>query len=228
MEPVSDHLSDQGGVAAGAIVDNKVHLDLVFYSLVHDLNGIHDHLRVKHAADHFVKREGFGLGFLIAHPKGSDEPDDHLASRVEKLRSYLGELLPQRRQPGPVGKYHPYPMPFQDLEYRVCQICVGPKLDVVPGILGNLGKEIIQILGQSCDRDPVILDVVFLLEDESIQAGAEDVNSRLIELLHENIRVQVICILDLTRPPLQFPGDYDLRDLEKKKVAFLHVLPVFL
>jgi len=33
-----------GGVAAGAVVDNEVHLDLVFYSLVHDLNGILGHL----------------------------------------------------------------------------------------------------------------------------------------------------------------------------------------
>ena len=47
MEPVGDLLGDQGGVAAGAVVDNEVHLDLVFYSLVHDLNGILDHLRTK-------------------------------------------------------------------------------------------------------------------------------------------------------------------------------------
>ncbi len=30
----------RGAVAAGAVVDNEVHLDLVFYSLVYDLNGI--------------------------------------------------------------------------------------------------------------------------------------------------------------------------------------------
>jgi hypothetical protein len=44
METVSDLLGDQGGVASGAVVDNEVHLDLVVYSLVHDLNGILDHL----------------------------------------------------------------------------------------------------------------------------------------------------------------------------------------
>ncbi len=33
MEPVGDLLVNQGGVAAGAVVDNEVHLDFVFYSL---------------------------------------------------------------------------------------------------------------------------------------------------------------------------------------------------
>ena len=47
MEPVSDLLGDQGGVAAGAVVDDEVHLDLVFYSLVHNPIGILDHLRTK-------------------------------------------------------------------------------------------------------------------------------------------------------------------------------------
>jgi len=82
MQPVGDLLGDQGGVAAGAVVDNEVHPDLVFYGLVHDLYGILDHLRIQHAADHFVKREGFGIGLLIAHPKGSDKTDDCLLSRV--------------------------------------------------------------------------------------------------------------------------------------------------
>ena len=84
MEPVGDLLGDQGGVAAGAVVDNEVHLDLVFYGLVHDLNGILDHLRIQHAADHFVEREGLGIGFLIAHPEGSDEADDNLLAGVEE------------------------------------------------------------------------------------------------------------------------------------------------
>ncbi len=68
MDSVIDLLGDQGGVAAGAVVDNQVNLDLVLHGLVHDFSGILDHLRVQHAADHFVKREGFGIGFLIAHP----------------------------------------------------------------------------------------------------------------------------------------------------------------
>ena len=51
--------------------------------------------------DHLVKGEGLGIGFLVAHPQGSDEPDDHLVSGVEKLRPHLGKLLTQRRQPGP-------------------------------------------------------------------------------------------------------------------------------
>jgi hypothetical protein len=36
-----------GGVAAGAVVDNEVYLDLVSYLLAQDLNGILDHLRTK-------------------------------------------------------------------------------------------------------------------------------------------------------------------------------------
>ncbi len=44
MEPVTDLLGNQGGVAPGSVVDNEVHLDLVVYGLVHDLNSILDHL----------------------------------------------------------------------------------------------------------------------------------------------------------------------------------------
>ena len=47
MDSVGDLLSDQGGVAACPVVDNGVHLDLVYYSLVHVLNGILDHRRTK-------------------------------------------------------------------------------------------------------------------------------------------------------------------------------------
>jgi hypothetical protein len=47
MEPGGDVLGDQRGVAACTIVDDEVHLDLIFYSLVHNLNGILDHLWTK-------------------------------------------------------------------------------------------------------------------------------------------------------------------------------------
>lgn len=73
-------------------------------------------------------------------------------------------------------------MPFQDLEDRVGQICLGAKLDVVPGILGNLAEEFIQVLGQFCRWEPVILGVIFMFEDDSIQAGAKDLNGGLVEL----------------------------------------------
>ena len=82
-------------------------LDLVFCRLVHNLNGILDHLQIQHARDHFVN--GLGIGFLVAHPKGSDKPDNYLLSLVEKPHFHLGKLLPQRRQPSPVGKDHPTP-----------------------------------------------------------------------------------------------------------------------
>ena len=101
MEHFGDLLGDQGEVAAGAIVDDEVDLDLVLHGFVHDFCRILDHLRIQHAADHFVKREGLGVGFFVAHPQGSDEPDDDLVPRAEKARPHLGKLLPQRRQPSP-------------------------------------------------------------------------------------------------------------------------------
>ena len=52
-EPVSDLLGDQGGVAAGPVADYEVHWGLVFYSLIHDLNGILDHLQVQHKSINF-------------------------------------------------------------------------------------------------------------------------------------------------------------------------------
>ena len=54
MEPFGDLLSDQGGVAAGAVVDEEIDLDLVLDSLVHDFGRVLDHLRIQHAGDHSV------------------------------------------------------------------------------------------------------------------------------------------------------------------------------
>jgi len=56
-----------------------------------------DHLRIQHSGDHFFEREELGTGFFVTHPQGRDEPDDRLVSRVEKLRSRLGKLLPEWR-----------------------------------------------------------------------------------------------------------------------------------
>jgi hypothetical protein len=94
MEPVSDFLGDQGGVAAGAVVDDEVDLDLVLYGLVYDFRCIFEQFRIQHAAEHFVKREGFGIGFFVGHSKRSDKPDDYLFPRVEEPLIHLGKLLP--------------------------------------------------------------------------------------------------------------------------------------
>jgi len=118
MQAISDALSDQGGVAAGAVVDDEIDLDLVLLGLVYDLGRVLDHLRIQHAGDHFVEWEGFGVGLLITHPQGGDKADDRLVSGVEKLRSCLGKLLPQGREPGPVGKDQSHPVLFQDIEDR--------------------------------------------------------------------------------------------------------------
>ena len=61
-----------GGVAADAVDHDEIDLDLVFYGLVHDFGRVLDHLRIQHVWDHFVEREGLGVGFLVAHPEGSD------------------------------------------------------------------------------------------------------------------------------------------------------------
>ena len=93
MDSICEFLGDQGG-AAGVVVDDEIHLGLVLYGLVHDFCRVLDHLRIQHAADHFVKGKGLGIGFLIVHAQGSDKADDCLISRVEKLRPHLGILLP--------------------------------------------------------------------------------------------------------------------------------------
>ncbi len=36
MEPVGDLLSNQGGVAAGSVVDDQINPSLIFYGLVYD------------------------------------------------------------------------------------------------------------------------------------------------------------------------------------------------
>jgi hypothetical protein len=59
MESICHLLGDQGGVAAGLVVDDEIDLDLLLYGLVHDFCLVFDHLRIQYAADHFVKREGF-------------------------------------------------------------------------------------------------------------------------------------------------------------------------
>jgi len=48
-------LGDQGGVAAGAVIDDEVNLEPVLYGLVDDFCRVFDHLRIQHAAAHFVK-----------------------------------------------------------------------------------------------------------------------------------------------------------------------------
>ena len=64
-------------------------------------------------------------------------------------------------------------MLLQDLKDGVRQIRFGAKFEVVPGILGNLAEEFVQVPGQFGNRNPVILDMVFLLEDDPIQASSK-------------------------------------------------------
>jgi hypothetical protein len=117
-------------------------------------------------------------------------------------------------------------MLFQDLKNRIRQVCLGAEFDVVPDIPGNLTEKFIQVLGQFRRWEAVILDMVFLLEDESIQAGTEDFNGRLIKLLGEHFSIEVGIILNKSGPSPQPPGNDRLRDFEQKQISFLQVLPI--
>ena len=70
-----------------------------------------------------------------------------------------------------MGKDESYPMLLQDLKDQIHQVCLRSKFDVIPGIFGNFAEELIQILGQFCRWEPLILGMIFLLQYECIQAG---------------------------------------------------------
>ena len=83
MKSVGDRLGDYRGIAAGAFIDDEIYLDLVLHGFIHDFGRILNHLRIHHAGDQFVEREGLGIGFLVAHPQGSNKPNDCLFPRVK-------------------------------------------------------------------------------------------------------------------------------------------------
>ena len=68
--------------------------------------------------------------------------------------------------------------------------------------------------------------MVFLLEDDSIQARAEDLNGRLVELFGEDIRIQVVFILNESAAPPHFSGDDNLRGFKKDQIPLLHLLAI--
>ncbi len=51
-------MGDRAGVAAGAVVDNEVHLDFILCGLLRDPRGILDRLRVQHSANRLVMQVG--------------------------------------------------------------------------------------------------------------------------------------------------------------------------
>ena len=126
MEPFGDLLGDQGGVAAGAVVDDQVDLDLVLLGLVYDFGCVLDHFRIQHGGDHFVEREGFGIEFFVADLEGGNEPDDFRIPGIEKLRFRLGKLLPQCNKNNDVPKA----IILCRIEYNICIAMISeiPKL----------------------------------------------------------------------------------------------------
>ena len=127
-----------------------------------------------------------------------------------------------------MGKDQPHAVLFQNIKNRGNPVGLGAKLDVVAFILGDLAEEFVQIQGKFGNWDPVILNVVFLLEDNPMKAGAENLNGWLVELLGKNIRIQVVFILNESAASPQLPGDDDLRGLEEDQIPLFHLLAVTL
>jgi hypothetical protein len=125
-----------------------------------------------------------------------------------------------------MGEDQSHPVFLQDIKNRGNPIGFSAELDVVPFILRDLAEEFIQSQGKFGNRDPVVLDVVFLLEDDSMEAGAEDLHGGLVELLRENIRIQIVFVLDKGAAPPQFPGNNDLRGLKKDQISLFHLLAI--
>jgi hypothetical protein len=73
-----------------------------------------------------------------------------------------------------VGEDQPYSVLFQNIKNWVDQIGFVTELHVVPGFLRNFAEESIQILGQFRWREAIVLDMVFLFEEEAVQVGAKD------------------------------------------------------
>ena len=55
VQPISNLLGDQRGVAVGAVVDDQVDMELVLLGLVYNLDRVLDHLRSSRAGTFFSK-----------------------------------------------------------------------------------------------------------------------------------------------------------------------------
>jgi hypothetical protein len=55
LATIGDLFGDQGGVAAGSVVDDEINLDLVPYGLVHDLCRVLAHLLIQDPRSPFVE-----------------------------------------------------------------------------------------------------------------------------------------------------------------------------
>ena len=98
-------------------------------------------------------------------------------------------------------------MPLQNLKDGTTPVSLSPKLNMVSGILGNLGEEFVQIFSQFSGRKAVILGMILLFKDESIQAGSKDFHGWLIKLPDEDLWIQISIILDKSSRSPKFPGN---------------------
>ena len=98
MEPLADLLGNQRGVAAGAVVYDEIHMDLILYGLVYDFWCVLHHLRIQHAGDQFLKREGLGKGFLVAHPSLPSPWQTASGAAANGSTSSLGNNVPHFTQ----------------------------------------------------------------------------------------------------------------------------------
>lgn len=114
-------------------------------------------------------------------------------------------------------------MSFEDLEDRITEVDLGAKLNVVAAIPGDFYEEFIKVLDQFRRWEPIILGMVFLLEDDSIQAEANYFHGWLVKLLGEILRIKVGVIFHKPGPSPNLPGNDPLRNLQQRKVIILDV-----
>jgi len=67
MEAIGNLLGDQGGVAAGPVVDDQVGLNLVLYGLVYDFCRVLDHLRISPASCRFFNAKNVDKKIYICY-----------------------------------------------------------------------------------------------------------------------------------------------------------------
>jgi hypothetical protein len=78
-------------------------------------------------------------------------------------------------------------MSLQNFKNRTAPVSISPKVNMLSCILINFGEEFVEIFSQFGGRKAVILGRIFLLKDESIPAGSEDLPSRPVKLHDEGL-----------------------------------------
>ena len=95
-----------------------------------------------------------------------------------------------------MGINQPYPILFQNVEYRFASISLCPKLNMVTLVLGHGLKKGIQGFGHLFRLNPFLLGLIFLCEDKSPQVWTQNLHSRVVKLVCEDFRIQISFIFN--------------------------------